>query len=261
MPDNDFDEFFSDIDAPRPLPTSVRQRLEETLLARPLPPEVSQRLAERLSPAQPRRSLWARAARSPWMGAAAALVIAGGVAAALSIPGGGSGSAPTASKGLPTRPSGAASASQSAGTPSPAQFGALNASTTTNHAATNQGAASGGSSGGAAGGASASGAGASTGASAPGAAPAVAPSTAPAVTSVSPAGGPVTGGTWVTINGSNLAGTTAVRFGAAAAQRFQVVSGTEVRALSPAHAPGPVYVVVATPRGSSGPSVTFTYGA
>src|ERR1019366_7947378 len=61
---------------------------------------------------------------------------------------------------------------------------------------------------------------------------------APAVTSISPSSGPTTGGTTVTITGTNFTGATKVGFGAVAATSFTVVSSTEITAVSPAQAAG-----------------------
>ncbi len=73
----------------------------------------------------------------------------------------------------------------------------------------------------------------------------------PVVTSVSPSSGPTAGGTAVTITGSNLTGTTAVNFGPTAAESFDVVSGTEITAESPAEGAGTVDITVTTPDGIS----------
>jgi hypothetical protein len=80
----------------------------------------------------------------------------------------------------------------------------------------------------------------------------------PSVDSITPASGPAAGGTWVVLSGAALARTGTVSFGSARATRIEPVSDTQVRALSPAHAPGPVEVVVTTPGGSSAP-VRFLY--
>jgi hypothetical protein len=87
------------------------------------------------------------------------------------------------------------------------------------------------------------------------------PVAAPAVTAVSPATGPASGGTTVTINGTGFTGTTKVSFGAHAGTGVTVVSATEITAVSPAHAAGKVNVKVTTPAGTS-PAVTadqYTY--
>ncbi len=84
---------------------------------------------------------------------------------------------------------------------------------------------------------------------------------APTVTGVSPSGGPSAGGTAVSITGTNLAGATAVRFGAAAASSFTVSSATSITATSPAAAVGPVDITVTTAGGTSatGSVDRFTY--
>jgi hypothetical protein len=84
---------------------------------------------------------------------------------------------------------------------------------------------------------------------------------APTVTAINPNTGPTTGGTFVTITGTNLNGATAVKFGAANAASFTVVSSTQITAVSPAGALGAVFVTVTTPGGTSAPSAAsqFTY--
>jgi hypothetical protein len=56
----------------------------------------------------------------------------------------------------------------------------------------------------------------------------------PAVTNVNPNTGPTSGGTSVTITGTNFSGATAVRFGSNAAGSFTVDSATQITATSPA---------------------------
>jgi hypothetical protein len=84
---------------------------------------------------------------------------------------------------------------------------------------------------------------------------------APTVSSVSPNNGPTTGGTGVTITGTNFAAGAAVTFGGTAATNVVVVSSTSITATTPAHAAGAVTVTV-TVNGQSG-SLTngFTYNA
>jgi IPT/TIG domain len=82
---------------------------------------------------------------------------------------------------------------------------------------------------------------------------------AAAVTTVAPASGPAAGGTVVTINGSNLGGVEAVTFGGTAATNVQVVSQTQVRATTPAHAAGLVDVVVSDDSGDITKSGGFTF--
>jgi hypothetical protein len=87
---------------------------------------------------------------------------------------------------------------------------------------------------------------------------------APVVTSVSPSKGPYTGGTAVTINGSNLDGSNlqqaAVFFGGAQAT-ITSISTTQIVATSPAHVAGTVDVIVRTGNGTSATSAadSFTF--
>lgn len=85
---------------------------------------------------------------------------------------------------------------------------------------------------------------------------------APVVTSISPAGGSVIGGTNVTITGSGFTGATGVRFGSAVAT-FSVLSDTSMSAWAPSAVTGPVDVTVTTPAGVSAisPADQFTYTA
>jgi len=78
----------------------------------------------------------------------------------------------------------------------------------------------------------------------------------PTVTSLSPTGGPVAGGTSVTITGTGFTGTSAVSFGGVAAT-FTVNTATRITATAPAHAAGTVNVVVTTPGGTA--TSTYTY--
>jgi hypothetical protein len=83
----------------------------------------------------------------------------------------------------------------------------------------------------------------------------------PVVSSVSPASGPTTGGTTVTISGSNLLGATAVYFGTVASSSFSVTSDTTMSAQAPPEVAGVVDVTVTSPRGTSATSTAdqFTY--
>ncbi len=89
------------------------------------------------------------------------------------------------------------------------------------------------------------------------------PAAAPTVTGLSSAAGPSSGGTTVTITGTNLAGVTAVDFGSVAATSFTVISATQVTAVSPAGATGTVDIKVTTAGGTSANSTAaqFTYAA
>jgi hypothetical protein len=86
------------------------------------------------------------------------------------------------------------------------------------------------------------------------------PNPAPAFDTLSPATGPTTGGTSVTIYGINFLGTSSVTFGGTEATIVSVTD-TEITVTSPAHAAGAVNVVVTTPGGSSTDVPTFTYEA
>ncbi len=83
----------------------------------------------------------------------------------------------------------------------------------------------------------------------------------PTVTEVSPKVGPTAGATTVTITGSNLSGATAVQFGSSPAMSFEVKSGTEIKAVSPAGTAGIIDIRVTTPGGTSATSTAdqFSY--
>ena len=85
--------------------------------------------------------------------------------------------------------------------------------------------------------------------------------TTPTVTGVLPSGGPVSGGTLVTLTGTNLSGATAVMFGAVSAT-FVIDSATQIRATAPAGAAATVDITVTTSGGTSatGAADRFTYG-
>jgi hypothetical protein len=256
-PPDPTEELLHGADRPRPLPPELRRRLAERLTAadrdetadptgaRPLPSDLRERLAGALPPRRgpdagatdaaggsggepgPRRAWrWANPAAAV---AAAVLVVAAVVG--LSVRGGGSNNSNT------TAAAGGASTSSRAA--APPQLSA--------------------SSGQAAGGAGGAAAGAGGGAvlnggpaaGQPPSAGGAAAAPAPSVSRLSPATGPTAGGTWVTVTGQNLGAATQVRFGTTPARQLVVVSGTEVRALSPAHTLGTVDVTVAAPAGTS----------
>ena len=82
---------------------------------------------------------------------------------------------------------------------------------------------------------------------------------APTVSSVSPNSGSTTGGTAVTITGTNFAAGATVTFGSAAATNVVVVNSTTITATTPAGSAGGVTVTV-TVNGQSGSLATgFTY--
>ncbi|MFE0349045.1 IPT/TIG domain-containing protein [Streptomyces griseoluteus] len=77
---------------------------------------------------------------------------------------------------------------------------------------------------------------------------------------ISPNQGSTGGGTLVTITGTNLSGTTAVKFGSKSATSVTNVSPTQVTAVSPSGT-GTVGVTVTTPGGTSSPVPFFYVGA
>jgi len=83
----------------------------------------------------------------------------------------------------------------------------------------------------------------------------------PAVTAISPSNGVPSGGTTVTITGSNFSGATAVHFGSTAATSVTVNNATKITATSPAGS-GTVDVTVTAPGGTSPTSSAdkFSFG-
>jgi hypothetical protein len=73
----------------------------------------------------------------------------------------------------------------------------------------------------------------------------------PTLTKLAPTKGPVSGGTTVTITGTNFVGTEAVRFGGGAATGFVVNSATKITAVSPAEPAGTVDLTVTTSGGTT----------
>jgi hypothetical protein len=67
---------------------------------------------------------------------------------------------------------------------------------------------------------------------------------APAVAGVFPSGGPVYGGTFVTITGSGFTGATVVTFGGVAGAGLTVLNDSQLTVFSPAHVSGAVFVAV-----------------
>lgn len=82
----------------------------------------------------------------------------------------------------------------------------------------------------------------------------------PTVTTVVPSSGPTSGGTGVTITGTNLDTTDSVTFGGTPAP-FSVVNATTLSAVTPPGAAGAVDVVVTNPAGSDTAVGAFTYVA
>ncbi|HEV2968811.1 MAG TPA: IPT/TIG domain-containing protein [Pirellulales bacterium] len=85
----------------------------------------------------------------------------------------------------------------------------------------------------------------------------------PVVSLINPASGATSGGTIVTISGSNLSGATAVSFGGTPATSFTVNANGTITATSPAGTTGAVDVTVVTAGGTSAlsPYDQFHYGA
>jgi hypothetical protein len=84
---------------------------------------------------------------------------------------------------------------------------------------------------------------------------------APVISNLSLRKGPAAGGAQVTITGVNFKGpdVTAVQFGAFAASKFTVDSGTSVTAEVPPGTAGTVDVTVTTSAGTSAPGLSFKY--
>ncbi|SOZ21551.1 hypothetical protein CBM2623_A150027 [Cupriavidus taiwanensis] len=82
----------------------------------------------------------------------------------------------------------------------------------------------------------------------------------PTVTAVTPSSGPTSGGTAVTVTGTNFVGVTAVRFGGTAAS-FVVNGATSLTATAPARPAGTVDITVTTAGGTSATSAAdqFTF--
>ncbi|WP_424862745.1 IPT/TIG domain-containing protein [Streptomyces sp. MMS24-I29] len=78
----------------------------------------------------------------------------------------------------------------------------------------------------------------------------------PTVTGLLPSSGSTSGGTTVTVTGTNFSGATQVRFGPVNASSFSVVSPTQITAVSPPGAAGAVPVTVTTPAGTSAAAPT-----
>jgi hypothetical protein len=81
----------------------------------------------------------------------------------------------------------------------------------------------------------------------------------PTVTSVSPASGPLAGGTVLTITGTAFTGATAVSVGGVAATSVTVVNDTTITATTPAGSAGTASVNVTTPGGTSANNSFYSY--
>jgi hypothetical protein len=81
----------------------------------------------------------------------------------------------------------------------------------------------------------------------------------PTVDSLTPSSGPTSGGTSVTVTGSDLEGTDTVRFGSTPALNFTLYSEGKLTATAPSSAPGAVSVSVSTIAGTATAVQSFTY--
>ncbi|MGO9456559.1 MAG: IPT/TIG domain-containing protein [Acidimicrobiales bacterium] len=86
---------------------------------------------------------------------------------------------------------------------------------------------------------------------------------APTISSVAPKTGPSTGGTRVTITGTDFTGVTEVSFGTVPATNSQIVATgtTKLSVVTPAHTPGTVNVSITTTHGDATDTGAFTYFA
>ncbi len=80
-----------------------------------------------------------------------------------------------------------------------------------------------------------------------------------AISSVTPLHGSLLGGTQITINGSNLSGTTAVEVGGVPCTNLQVLSPTMVRAITPPSAAGAAAIAIITGQGITVAPMQFLY--
>ncbi len=85
--------------------------------------------------------------------------------------------------------------------------------------------------------------------------------THPTITSFTPTSGPTTGGTTVTITGTNFTGATAVTFGATPAASYTVTSATKIKAVTKAQAAGNAKIKVTTPIGTATSTTFFMFVA
>ena len=90
-------------------------------------------------------------------------------------------------------------------------------------------------------------------------APLAVAASAPVVNGVSPAAGPLVGGTVVTVTGANLTGATKVLFGTTAGTALTVLSATQLKVTAPAHPAGVVDILVTTPNGTSAVTTADRY--
>jgi len=89
----------------------------------------------------------------------------------------------------------------------------------------------------------------------------IAPPSSPVLNGISPQSGATSGGTTVTISGSNFASGATVLFGGTAAGSVKVLSSSQVQAVTPAHIAGTVDVSLAQSGQTATLSNSFTYNA
>lgn len=82
---------------------------------------------------------------------------------------------------------------------------------------------------------------------------------APTVSSVSPTSGTTTGGTSITITGTDFTGATAVRVGGSACTGYTVNSATSITCTTPAGTAGTASILVTTAGGTNAANTLFTY--
>ena len=81
----------------------------------------------------------------------------------------------------------------------------------------------------------------------------------PTVSGIAPTGGPVAGGTSVTLTGTNFTGATGMTVGGVAVTSFTVVNDTTITGTTGAHAAGLVNVTVTNPGGTGTGTGLYTY--
>ncbi|MGW3041744.1 IPT/TIG domain-containing protein [Kitasatospora sp. NPDC001159] len=81
----------------------------------------------------------------------------------------------------------------------------------------------------------------------------------PTITSIVPVSGSTSGGTLVTITGTNFTGATAVSIAGTPVTQFQVIDDSHISAVTAPHAPGIGTVSVTTPGGTAAGPATYTY--
>jgi len=81
----------------------------------------------------------------------------------------------------------------------------------------------------------------------------------PTISALSASSGPLSGGTNITITGTNFSGVTSVTFGGVPATNVQLVNSTTITATTPAGSAGVTSVIVTTTSGSNAANSLYTY--